>query len=569
MSRLRSPRALVALCASLITVAVFSVPSAAVLDGGTFDSANGNFTPSGSATTDWGVSPPNLVAQNDTPSGSNDNAFGQGSKEDIPNPTVVYGSIPPNKSDLTRFLTAHTQSGTGHQLVYLAWERSNVLGSANMDFEFNQNKCDANDLSHSSCNGNGVTPSRRAGDILITFDFVNGGGTPVLGLLRWVTTGSKSQCFSANAVPCWGNRVNLSAAGFADGAVNSATVTDTTASPSISLPALTFGEAGIDLSAAGVFDSSTCTTFGSAFLKSRSSASFTAELKDFIAPAHVTISNCGSVSIHKQDDTGAALSGVVFTLWSDADSSDGDSAHDASTDTETSYTCTTGASGDCTIDNVAFGTYWVVETTGLTGYTTAADQSVVVAASGSTPSSLTFVDARQPASIVLHKQDDASPANPLAGATFTLWHDTDATDGDTEHDAATDTASSYSCTSVANGDCTIDQIFDAGAYWIVESGVPAGYDGAADRHQVVALGDSINLTAIPFVDQALFKVVTFVCKKSDNSLVSAAVGYDEAAPTTANSATTPPAGTTAALLCGLSGSGDVNRGAHTTNVTIP
>ena len=50
------------------------------------------------------------------------------------------------------------------------------------------------------------------------------------------------------------------------------------------VPALQFGETAIDLTTAGVFPAGTCEAFGSAFVKSRSSSSFTAEIKDFIAP---------------------------------------------------------------------------------------------------------------------------------------------------------------------------------------------------------------------------------------------------------------------------------------------
>jgi hypothetical protein len=64
-------------------------------------------------------------------------------------------------------------------------------------------------------------------------------------------------------------------------------------------PRLTFGEAAVNLTAAGVFPSGTCEAFGSAFLKSRSSASFPAEVKDFVAPQPVNISNCGTIVIKK------------------------------------------------------------------------------------------------------------------------------------------------------------------------------------------------------------------------------------------------------------------------------
>ena len=51
---------------------------------------------------------------------------------------AVTGSIPPDKSDLTRFDEASEDCTNGHNFLCLAWERSNVLGTANMDFEINQ-----------------------------------------------------------------------------------------------------------------------------------------------------------------------------------------------------------------------------------------------------------------------------------------------------------------------------------------------------------------------------------------------------------------------------------------------
>jgi hypothetical protein len=54
----------------------------------------------------------------------------------------------------------------------------------------------------------------------------------------------------------------------------------------------TFGEAAISFEA--LFGEGACGTFGSAYLKSRSSDSFTAEIKDFVPPEQVNISNCPS-----------------------------------------------------------------------------------------------------------------------------------------------------------------------------------------------------------------------------------------------------------------------------------
>src|SRR5215472_16435545 len=98
------------------------------LTGSTFAGGDGNLqtTPTTFGTTDW----QNVAGLNsgfDLPSGTADNAFGQGTKEDNPSATVVNGSIPPNKSDLTRFYEASQIGSNSHNFLYLAWERSNVL----------------------------------------------------------------------------------------------------------------------------------------------------------------------------------------------------------------------------------------------------------------------------------------------------------------------------------------------------------------------------------------------------------------------------------------------------------
>jgi hypothetical protein len=286
----------------VLTLALVS-PGLANLSGSTFEGNDGNLVVTTPGNTDWSNAP-NRVRGDDLASGNNDNSFGQGTKEDDPNVSVVTGSIPPNKSDLTRFYVG-SEFANGSNFLYLAWERSNVLGSANMDFEINQ-KTQPNLTTTGP-----KTLVRTAGDILITFDFTNGGGNPVLGLLKWVTSGPTSQCFSANALPCWGKRVNLSAAGFAEGQVNSGTVTDPIAG--VSLPGLTFGEAAVNLTAADVFPAGICEAFGSAFLKSRSSASFPAEVKDFVAPQPVNISNCGTIIIRKKTENGDATFGYSTT----------------------------------------------------------------------------------------------------------------------------------------------------------------------------------------------------------------------------------------------------------------
>ena len=300
-----------------------------------------------------------------------DNSFGQGSKEDIDPPTVVDGSIPPNKSDLSRFYFAKQPATGPTDFVYLAWERTNTLGTANMDFEFNQG---------TTLSANGVTVTRQAGDILITYDFVRGGKTPVLGLLRWITgaPGTVADCFSSNSLPCWGSRIVLSSTGLADGAVND----DCTPLGSLGCPGSVvdpigpnalrtldveeFGEAAIR--GAAFFPTNQCVNFGSAFLKSRSSASFTAEMKDFIAPIPVQIGNCGPLTVHKYIDadesgtqnsgdtnTGTDVNGWTFTVTGPSGTGT------CSTDSNGNLPTTT--CGSLNLSQLIPGSYTITETT--------------------------------------------------------------------------------------------------------------------------------------------------------------------------------------------------------------
>jgi hypothetical protein len=288
----------------------------AILTGTTFEGNDGNLVVDTSGKTDWcnHVNSANGICDSlvtgfveglDRPTGNTDDSFGQGTKEDDPNVKIVTGSIPPNKNDLTRFYIGSEFVG-GSNFLYLAWERLVNIGAANLDFEINK-------LTSNLGSPGPHTINRSAGDLLITYDF-SGSGTPTLALLKWVTTGAASQCFSSNALPCWGNRVNLSAAGFAEGQVNTVTVTDpiqpnAPRSQTVGL----FGEASINLTSAGVFPAGTCVAFGSAFVKSRSSSSFPAEVKDFIAPQPVNISNCGTIKIHKVTENGDATFGYTTT----------------------------------------------------------------------------------------------------------------------------------------------------------------------------------------------------------------------------------------------------------------
>jgi hypothetical protein len=511
----RRSRLLILAIAALSVVAL-ALPVLATLGGTTFNANDGNLVVNGTET-DWAVAP-NLAKGIDKPTGQTDDSFGQGTKEDTPVPTVVDGSIPNNKSDLTRFYVANEKAG-GDDFLYLAWERvQEPSGTTNMDFEFNQD---------STLSSNGVTPVRTAGDILIKYDLSQGGTNPTLGYHLWVTSGASSQCEAANKVPCWGKVQALSGANF-EGAINSGSVTDPIApNAPRTLSPRTFGEAAINLTDSGILPAGSCKTFGAAYLKSRSSDSFTAAVKDFVAPIPVNITNCGSVDIHKTDDSTPALplEGAVFTLYNDNAPVGGSRGAE---DTATTMTCTTDASGDCdTITNVPFGNYWAVETTGVPGYDKAPDQSFTL--DSNTPDlniSLTFVDPRQKGAIkVLKNAKDkrcsganppdgcSSGKSPLAGAGFEIWQESNSVPGHQTTGANPDTkvASEQLTTLSGTGSSTVASTCFSGLffgdYYVHESSAPSGFNAAADQTATISAKSTCANTTVsktftdtPFTD---------------------------------------------------------------------
>jgi hypothetical protein len=499
--------------ASLAGLATFMIASAgATLVGSSFDTSNGSLTDT--TLHDW--NPPGVPTGNvgplqsidcgtaaqipyagvncgtDLVKSTSDNAFGQGSKEDTPSPTVVFGSIPPNKDDLSRFYVNTEQTATSGNFLYMAWERSNLLGSAHMDFEFNQSQTPS---------ANGVTPVRTAGDVLITFDF-GGSGVPDLGLDRWVTTGSTSQCVASNSLPCWGNHVDLSASGLAEGSVNAAPVTDnnppnnpTTLNGTSS--GSTFGEAAVNLSS--IFPTGQCENFGSAYLKSRSSgSSFTSELKDFIAPIPVHLSNCGEIKIIKHTDprgkdqnftystnvpSGSAAGAATFSKPPDSTGStttftlNDSSGTDGSTNTEditdvqpgTNYTVTEGAEP----------TGYVLEsltcTAGGSQNTTTPAEADISVTAGSVVT-CTYQNQLQLGAIKITKTSSKAALTPLAGATFSIT-------GPNSYSKSVTTAGTGGTVCVGN--------LPFGTYSVTETAAPTGYSiDDTTAHNVVVSANS-------------------------------------------------------------------------------
>jgi hypothetical protein len=418
---------------------------------------------------------------------TSDSAFAGGTKQDADCASVGTQKAS-NKDDLKRVYFA-SKTVNNHVYLNLAWVRipqNTTSSSAHVAFEFNQGT--------TACPAGSDSLVRRTtangGDMLVVYDFEGGAATPTIRLSRWIASGTCE--VGSDSPPCWSVAQTLGA-GVAEAAVNTGTtVSDALAPPPppppVSLGDSEFGEAGIDLTDAGVFPAGQCVNFGQGFAVSRSSGnSSQAQMKDLVGPGVVNIRNCGTVNIHKQDDLGAPLAGAVFTLFTDNAPVDGAPPHGAE-DVATSFTCTTDASGNCTFGStVPFGNYWAVETTGVPNHALAPDQSFTLNAD--TPSltiSLTFVDPRQTGAIKINK----SAKNKSLGA------------GDQPQDASFSITgpNGYSNTVSTGSDgtvCVDGLVF--GDYTVTET-VPSGYrvDTASNTNpQTTTVGTPTDCSGSP------------------------------------------------------------------------
>ena len=517
---------------ALAILAVMGIGSAAfigsssatlTLKGSTFDSTNGDLT--SPTLHDWNPTATGNLGPieaincatltncgTDLVRSQADNAFGQGAKEDDLAPSVVTGSIPPSKDDLSRFYVnkERTAAPYNKDILYLAWERSNLLGSAHMDFEFNQD---------GTASSNGVTRVRTPGDQLIDFDF-GGSGVPDLTKHEWVITSTPAtDCETSNStLGCWSKNVDLTTGGLADGSVNKVPVFDR--NPPNAPRTLdgntknginsTFGEAAIDLTDSGIFPTTGCRHFGSAMLKSRSSGnSFTSELKDFVAPIPVNISNCGRIDIIKQTNPRGIDKDFGFTsnlLNTDGCLIDatpaaftlndkGNTTTNSAANTESCTKVPVASSRTITEDALPAGytldSLNCVVTTAPGSYTVdQANRSVTITVGADGVVTCTYVDKQQLGALKVIKESSVTGNQVLAGATFQIKDP----NGTVVPSGASD----------VNGVVCIDGLTLLGDYTVKELTAPPHYSiDDTTVHTVTVTGSNAQCSDANFGGQSL------------------------------------------------------------------
>ncbi|TMC00456.1 MAG: hypothetical protein E6J40_02060, partial [Chloroflexi bacterium] len=269
-----------------------------------------------------------VIIKPDLPSGTGDDSFTQGTSENATDPVIATGSIPPNKSDLQDF-GVYKETNSSGKFLNLFWSRINSpSGTVDMDFELNKVACDgtAATCSNNAPKGTNYSiPLRSSGDKLVTYDLANGGTVPTISIYTWSGNSTSGS---------WANGTVISGGlGEALGSINFSSIASKDSVGLGTKDPLTFGEASISFKA--LFGTGgSCGAFGSVYLKSRSSNTFTDELKDFILPQPVTLTNCtglttnataGPVTIGGSISDTATLSGasgptgtMTFNAYSNA-----------------------------------------------------------------------------------------------------------------------------------------------------------------------------------------------------------------------------------------------------------
>ena len=312
LRRRRKPLWFATVFVAFAAVLVFAFAASSTIGLSNFEGNDGNLVVNTAGNHDWDNAP-NLTSAQDQERSQTDNSFGQGTKEDNVNVTVVSGSIPNSKADLARFAAAG-EVINGETYMYLAWSRANQSGTVNFDFELNQ-------LAQPDLTTPGAKVlNRSVNDALINYAFQGGSNTPTLTKYHW--SGS-----------AWVNDGAISGT-CSEGATNSVAVSDTLGGrPAVNRPAQQFGEAAINLVCAGIVQPNTCEPFSTAYVKSRSSTAFTSEIKDFIAPIPLTFSSCGKLTIIKHTDPGGLDQDFGYTTTGGLDPSSF-TLNDAGTDTQ-------------------------------------------------------------------------------------------------------------------------------------------------------------------------------------------------------------------------------------------
>ena len=200
-------------------------------------------------------------------------------------PYLIETSSPstPQKNDITNVYSRSTVIA-GHQWVMLGAETRSVDGTSYLDFEYNKkgvHTTGANLIGDGTEGGRTARNGTIAGDALFVVDFSKGGNAPIPRVFEWRATGKTKPAYDWFELP-----VSATAPIFivTNGADVETLISNSgfagNGTPSNTTLALQFVEIGVDLTYFGL-DDNVCSPSATITCKTRTSSSYTSELKDF------------------------------------------------------------------------------------------------------------------------------------------------------------------------------------------------------------------------------------------------------------------------------------------------
>jgi uncharacterized repeat protein (TIGR01451 family) len=227
--------------------------------------------------TDWDApasaqNPPLTVTPFADGTGSQDDGFSMGSKQEEPGNWSCIPSSSPQKGDITPGGNIAFRTIGGKQFVYVNFKRKGTTGSADIDYEFSKSA-----EPNPACP---ALPKRTPGDVLIAFDATNGGKNILVRAFEWSGTATLG-----TFIPLTTGQQGVEW----DGATN-ADGTDSNKNGD-------FGEAVLNLT--DTIGDLSCGEFNSVYMKSRSSTEINSALQDRTAKKPVATGLCPVSSITK------------------------------------------------------------------------------------------------------------------------------------------------------------------------------------------------------------------------------------------------------------------------------
>jgi hypothetical protein len=472
-------------------------------------------TPAGCATTSGATD----ITADSTAAGELEQKPGQ--KFDTVCPTFQGGNNPPKDewSAVAEDIEASTATNSdgGHDIFfYGASIRPVVNGNSSGNIYFSQ-----------GTNPAGAT-CRTVGDILLTFDFLNGGGTtPVLHILKWVSSGS---CYvGSDSAPCWGPSSPPALTGDNSGGLSNGSpiAAADNAINHQDLPVNAFAEIGVNLTQAIKAAGGSTTCFADETWVSRSSgSSFTSTPEDVEQDNQPT---CGSITIVKHSNPRGLNQQFTYAGTGTGVASAfhlNDGGHTATVD-DVACTDSLGAPRDSTVgspcntrtfSNLASATYTVTEDasdpTGFAFSSVSCKKNGTAVASGTGGLTITgrqvsislgisenwvctYVNDQQLGAIKIVKTSSKAAHTPLNGAHFQICSNDGPYNTGTNHDQnpcnPVKTGSGDLQTSGTGASVCIEGLPFGSNYYVSEKSAPTGYsnDSGATTTQVTV---NVNTT---------------------------------------------------------------------------